>query len=344
MLRLTLLGEPRLHSPEGERRLDRMPAAVLAYLALQGPTPKYRLAGLLWPGSGEAGARANMRQLLHRLRKTAGDLVEGDQVIALRDNVTCDLQQLSALDLGAALAMADAPPLLSGQEHDDAPDFADWLHATREELRALQWRAMDHEATRLEAAGEHAAALAIVQRRLHHDPLSEAAHRRAMRLQHLMGDRLAALAAFRRCEALLDEELGAAPSAETVALAREIERGAALPSPPPAVAAVPLALLRPPRLVGREAAWAAMEVAWQRGQLIAVTGPAGSGKTRLLEDFAASKGAMLRVEGRPGDVGVPYASVARNQRRVMALRPGLSPASPEGLPAWVWAQAMRLLE
>jgi len=342
MLRLTLLGEPRLHTPQDERRLDRMPAAVLAYLALQGPTAKYRLAGLLWPGSGEAGARANMRQLLHRLRKGGADLVEGDQVIALRAGVACDLQQLSALDLGAALALADAPPLLAGHEHDDAPDFADWLHATREQLRALQLQALDHEAARLEAGGAHAQALALVQRCLRDDPLAEAVHRRAMRLHHLMGDRAAALAAYRRCEAVLDEELGAAPAAETVALAREIERGAELLPQPQAAAAVPLALLRPPRLVGREAAWAAMEAAWQRGQLILVAGPAGSGKTRLVEDFAAAKGRMLRIEGRPGDPGVPYASVARNQRRVMALRPGLSPASPEGLPPWVWQQALRL--
>lgn len=342
MLRLTLLGEPRLHTPQGERRLDRMPAAVLAYLALQGPTPKYRLAGLLWPNSGETGARANMRQLLHRLRRSGADLVEGDQVIALRDGVACDVQQLSALDLGGALALADAPPLLAGHEHDDAPDFADWLQATREQLRSLQLQALDHEAARLEAAGAYAQALALVVRRLHHDPLAEAAHRRAMRLHHLLGDRAAALAAYHRCEAVLDEELGAGPAAETVALAREIERGAELLPQPQAAPAVPLALLRPPRLVGRERAWAEMESAWQRGQLILVAGPAGSGKTRLVEDFAAAKGRTLRIEGRPGDSGVPYASVARNQRRVMALRPGLSPASPEGLPAWVWQQALRL--
>jgi DNA-binding SARP family transcriptional activator len=342
VLRLTLLGAPRLHTPQGERRLDRRPAAVLAYLALQGPTPKYRLAGLLWPASGEGGARANMRQLLHRLRKGGADLVVGDQVIALREDVACDLQQLSALDLGAALALADAPPLLAGHEHDDAPDFADWLHATREQLQALQLQALDHEAARLEAAGDPAQALALVQRRLHHDPLAEAAHRRAMRLHHLLGDRAAALAAWRRCQTVLRDELGTAPAAETVALAREIERGAELLPRPQAAVPVPLALLRPPRLVGREAAWAAMEAAWQRGQLILVTGPAGAGKTRLVEDFAAAKGRALRIEGRPGDPGVPYASVARNQRRVMALRPGLSPASPEGLPAWVWQQAARL--
>ena len=341
-LHLSLLGEPRLHTPQGDRRLDRMPAAVLAYLALQGPTPKYRLAGLLWPGSGEAGARANMRQLLHRLRKTGADLVEGDQVIALREGVSCDLQQLNALDLGAALALADAPLLLTSHEHDDAPDFADWLHATREQLRALQLQALDHEAARLEAAGAYAEALALVQRRLHHDPLAEAVHRRAMRLNHLMGDRAAALAAYHRCEKVLDEELSVAPAAETGALAREIERGAELLPQPQAATAVPLALLRPPRLVGRAAAWAAMESTWQRGQLILVAGPAGSGKTRLAEDFASAKGRTLRIEGRPGDPGVPYASVARNQRRVMALRPGLSPASPEGLPPWVWQQAQRL--
>lgn len=341
--RLRLLGPPALLHAGGTTRLERRPAAVCAYLALEGPTPKYRLAGLLWPDSGEKGARANMRQLLHRLRSAGHDLIVGDDVIALREGLACDAAALSALDPAQMLALGDAVELLQGLAYDDAPDFDDWLSAARESFADLHRRALAAQAGRLEADGDLAGALVLARELLQRDPLTEEAHRRVMRLHHLQGDRAAALVAFQRCRQRLAEDLGARPSAQTLALAHEIERGGELPRAAAGPgAAMPLSMLRPPQLVGRDAAWAAMEEAWRRGQVIFVSGGAGAGKTRLVEDFAAAKGPSLRIEGRPGDARVPYASLARNQRKVLARRPALTPATPGDLPRWVWHEAARL--
>ena len=49
------------------------------------------------------------------------------------------------------------------------------------------------------------------------EPTSEEAHRRVMRLHYLAGDRAAALLAFDHCERVLKDEVGASPSAETLA-------------------------------------------------------------------------------------------------------------------------------
>ncbi|ADH62188.1 AfsR/DnrI/RedD family transcriptional regulator [Allomeiothermus silvanus DSM 9946] len=45
--KLFLLGAARLETPGGSLLLERKTAAVLAYLALEGPVRKYKLAGWL---------------------------------------------------------------------------------------------------------------------------------------------------------------------------------------------------------------------------------------------------------------------------------------------------------
>ncbi|MFC6668551.1 hypothetical protein ACFP9V_26160 [Deinococcus radiopugnans] len=63
-----------------------------------------------------------------------------------------------------------------------------------------------------------------------------------------------------------------------------------------------------------------MEAAWAAGQTILLLGPAGVGKTRLMQEFLAAKGTYLPLEARPGDATVPYAATIRMLRRVLAPR------------------------
>lgn len=328
-LLLQLHGPPGLILANGNRHvLAAREAALLAWLHLEGPTPRAALAGRLWPGGDDARARTNLRQTLRRLKTAAGaGLLDEDE---------------HGLRLAPAVQVAGAGDgrLLGPLEFDDAPDLAAWLAQRREAAQRDQLREQLAAARAHLADGRLDDALAAADALLALEPAVEEAHRVRMEAFYLRGDRAAAIAAWDACRDALRSAFGIAPSAPTNALGQLVLAGADAPATAPR--ALPLALRRPPRLVGREAAWAAMEAAWQRGQLILVAGPAGSGKTRLVEDFAAAKGRTLRIEGRPGDPGVPYASVARNQRRVMALRPGLSPDSPEGLPPWVWQQARRL--
>ena len=99
-------------------------------------------------------------------------------------------------------------------------------------------------------------ALSHAQELLALEPLSEAAHRRVMRLHFLRGDRAAALLAFDRCEQVLKDDIGAAPSAETLVLLATIEQAklAAVHGASAMQAGrVPAAILRPPRTIGRDA-------------------------------------------------------------------------------------------
>jgi tetratricopeptide (TPR) repeat protein len=130
-------------------------------------------------------------------------------------------------------------------------------------------------------------AQSLYHRALQIDPLYEEAHQKLM-LSLARMDRLGeALNAYERLVALLDDELSAPPSQATQELAghifRELElaRQAATP-------ARPVKLPFVGRLRERSALLAVVEKAIQgSGGAIAVSGPGGIGKSRLLEEVAA---------------------------------------------------------
>jgi DNA-binding SARP family transcriptional activator len=327
---LCLFGAARLALGSKEVRLERKTAAVLAYLALEGATPKYKLAGLLWPDSGETAARNNMRQLLRRFRAAAGDIITGDDRIELND-IDVDVKKLSYLETPSLELLKQDAVLLEGFDFDDAPDFADWLESSRQDLFSLRSQTAEREATRLEQSGNFRLALDYALLRLKLEPLAEEAYRHVAKLQYLQGDRSAALATLERCRKMLREEFRAQPLAETRDLQTMIESGALLPSTsqPPQTAVIPASVLRPPVLAGREREWEQMEQAWQEGKLIFLSGDAGSGKSRLATDFLTSKGRFVRQEARPGDVHVPHSSNIRFQRENLRRYPDYQP------PLWV---------
>ncbi|MBI5256871.1 MAG: AAA family ATPase, partial [Burkholderiales bacterium] len=80
---------------------------------------------------------------------------------------------------------------------------------------------------------------------------------------------------------------------------------------PLAPALLPVTLRRPPRRVGRQAEWEALHRGCAQGQAVLVEGEAGMGKSRLLADWLPHAGPWLGAAGRPGDAGVPYATLAR---------------------------------
>ncbi|MDO9074202.1 MAG: AAA family ATPase, partial [Rubrivivax sp.] len=300
-------------------------ALLLAWLVLEGPTTRERLAALLWPASPAEAARNAMRQRLFRLRRQLGlEAVAGSTLLALADGVQHDL--------------GDGPALLGDLGAPDSPEIHTWLTQRRETRRAHARRAEEDRIEALEAAGDVAAALPLAQALLDAEPLSEDAHRRVMRLHYLRGDRAAALLAFDRCEQLLKHEVGAAPSPQTLALLAAIEQSAAVAGSASVRPALPATVLRPPRLVGRDAELAALQRGLGAGHMVVLVGEAGMGKSRLLQALAALRPGVLHTSGRPGDTLVPYATLARALRQLLdrepaaadpALHRALAPLLPE---------------
>ena len=318
---LQLVGEPRLlHADGTSGALEPKDALLLAYLALEGPTPRRVLAARLWPDVDVERARANLRQRLFRLRRALGrDLLEVGEVAVLCADLEIDLRTGDAAAGGG---------LLQGLDEADAGGLGDWLAEARERRRSAHLLALVERASQLESSGRLAPALAAAQQLVDADQTSEHGHRRLMRLHYLRGDRAAALAAFDRCCDALQRLLGVAPDAETEALRARVESGTREPGPRP-MRPLPVSVLRPPRLIGREAEWQALEAAWAANTAILVSGEAGLGKTRLVGDFARTRPRTVIVAARPGDARVPHALLSRLLRQLLA-EIGRAPAAGVG--------------
>ena len=311
---------------QGQRcALTASDGLLLAWLALEGPTSREHLAQLLWPASSAEAARNALRQRLFRLRKQIGaDVVLGTTTLALAPGIEHDLAGASAL-----LADLAAP---------ESPELNAWLASRRTAQQAQARQATEDRIETLEAAGDLAGALPLALALLDADALREAAHRRVMRLHYLRGDRAAALLAFDRCEQVLKHEVGTAPSQQTLELLATIERSGAVAAAPVLRSVVPAAVLRPPRLIGRDAEFAALQRGLAAGHVVVVLGEAGMGKSRLLQTLAAAQPGVLHASGRPGDKLVPYATLSRALRQLLdrdptaadpALRRALAPLLPE---------------
>lgn len=320
----------------------RKALGLVAYLALEGPASRSRLADLFWSENDEESARRNLRRELHRLRETAlrERLRADEKAVGLEGPLEIDVARFQALlergEAEAALGVYRGP-LLEGLELPGAAGFAEWLQGWREQLDRQRQRALLYRAENLETRGDWRGALEIHLRLLAEDSLQERHHREVMRLHYLLGEREAALERFERLKGTLRQELGLEPLPETLHLVEQI-RAARAPQPaPPAPQGPPPALpLRPP-LVGREAAWERMEAAWAARQLVVLTGEPGVGKSRLARDFALSKGPLQTNRGRPTDPGVPFATLSRAVREMLQENPGLE------LPAWARLELSRLV-
>jgi DNA-binding NarL/FixJ family response regulator len=96
------------------------------------------------------------------------------------------------------------------------------------------------------------------------------------------------------------------------------------------------AITSPP--VGREREWTQLEAAWNAGVFIYITGPAGVGKTWLMNEFAASRGgAFVKFAGLPSDMSVPFGSFARSIRKMLNLFPEIK------LEPWITDELRRIV-
>jgi len=310
-LRLGDLSLPPLESARAE--------SLLAYLLIHrdAPQPRQRLAFLLWPDSTEPQARTNLRHVLHNLRRALPDaeryLDITSRTLRWRPDapVWLDLAEFEAAlhraetaadpldDLEAAVG-AYAGDLLEGS-------YDEWLLEERDRIRDRQIAALDRLSALLEQRGEHARAIQYAERLLRLEPLRESTYRRLMRLNDARGDRARALRVYHACVAALERDLGVEPSAPTREAYEALLPGTAEAEPERTV------------FVGRAAERRRLTELWraaERGhaQLVLVTGEAGIGKTRLVEElrsWCSHRGAATaEARSYPAEGALAYGPVA----------------------------------
>jgi DNA-binding SARP family transcriptional activator/tetratricopeptide (TPR) repeat protein len=312
-VQLRLSQSPALVAPSGaSTALAPRDAALLAWLALEGPTPRTRLAQLLWPESEPEAARNALRQRLFQLTKLhRRALVTGSSTLALAEGLGHDLADSDAV-------LGDTPA--------ESTEFGAWLAQQRQRRHGRMRQSLVELSDMAEQARDYADAISHAGELLALEPLSEDAHRRVMRLHYLAGDRAAGLLAFDRCEQVLKDEVGARPSPLTLALLDTLQ--ASERAPGVQERRLPAAVLRPPRLVGRNEDLRAALAGWTAQQVVWVVGEAGMGKSRLLQELVSARPGSICVSARPGDAVVPYASLARLLRAVVERAPQALGAAP----------------
>src|SRR5688572_8831595 len=120
-MQLRLATSPRfVHADASETALALRDAALLAWLALEGPTPRTRLAMLLWPRSAPEVAGNSLRQRLFQLKRQLGiELVSGHATLALAAGLQHDL--------------VDSLQVLGEAGDELGPELAAWLAQQREQ-------------------------------------------------------------------------------------------------------------------------------------------------------------------------------------------------------------------
>ena len=247
----------------------RRPRALLTALLMQpnSVVPGYRLVEAVW-GENPPDAPANaLQQVVARLRTRLGPV--------------------------GALIVTRPPGYVLV-----ADGFAGAAAARLEELRVS---ALEDRAALFLQSGAATDAIATIREVMAREPLRERPVELLMRALHADGRAGEALEIFRRYRGLLADELGLDPGPELQALETRILQddleGARVQRPP---SALTLAVARsaggapsnlPAQLtsfVGRAAEVAEVTALLATSRLLTITGPGGSGKTRLALEVAAA--------------------------------------------------------
>jgi DNA-binding SARP family transcriptional activator/tetratricopeptide (TPR) repeat protein len=316
VLDISLLGEVRvaIDSSLVALRSTRV-LALLGFLVAHRGAPQRReyIAAQFWPDSPEPQARTNLRRELHALR---AELPQVDQwLVATGGTLLWQLDHSCRVDVevfetaadraAVAWAAADTPAFrvaaadaVRAYRGGFMPAlYEDWALAERDRLHRRCLNLLDQLIEAERNDGSYGPAIELARRRIDLEPLEEVGYRTLLQLQALAGDRAAALQTYHRCTSVLERELGVAPDPATAA---EYERLASVPPTTPAggrhamaptlAAKVPTS--SPVRLVGRERELGLLQRRWQEaGRGLAgfavITGEAGVGKSRLLDEFCS---------------------------------------------------------
>lgn len=250
---------------------------LLAFLCLEGPQPRRRLADLFWPDA--ANPMNSLAQHLVHLRGLNGALGEDGPRVAAGPQVRCDATDLSgAVRLGRPQDAADLyrGPFLDGLTIPLGADLEEWLFDTRESIARTARTALTTLAAQAAAHGDTTRAGDLAARALTLPGAPPVDELELPRLHHLL--------------TLAAHPLAAQVDREARTLGLHLD---AVPVTPPA----PFA--------GREGELAALG-ALLPGQVAWVSGHAGMGKTALLDALARAGGWTVL----PGRADLPFGTLA----------------------------------
>ncbi len=311
LLALYFLGSPRVSRDRVTLEIRRRKViALLVYLAVTAQRhSRDELAEILFGKRDRGHARANLRQTLSLLRSAIGkdqlgadrysvwlsrsgglwiDVTEFQRFLKKGQDSKIKADVASEKYNIARAAELFRGEFLSGFYVKESAGFEDWQLLMQESLHRQQSTALKRLAEIHESWGQYEQAIEYGHRRLALDQLEEAAHRHLMWLYSSGGQRFEALRQYDRCRSILERELGEKPNEETDRLRERILSRKLLSKH---VSGQEQQLdTRPNNLkvptttfIGRERELASVlsVLRSRKARLLMLTGPGGTGKTRL---------------------------------------------------------------
>lgn len=312
---ISLLGPPRIMSSAGTRDVPSDQSLwLLCYVCVQDAwVSRESLKSLFWPDANESDASNNLRVLLHRAKRTLAGLLEVEPS-RVRVTVVSDVKAFRAAlqsERWQDAIECFQGDLLEGAQPNSG-DFDAWLEQEREHLRS-GWQSACLNQTRMLEVDRPEAALAVLERVCKHDDLCEEALQGVLRLSAVLGQRERGVRRFEAFEAQLWQELGLRPQHQTLEMLEvlraaqgqrskgkpvqvevvqaEIMQAEVVPDVTPEFRhSVPAALTG---FVGREEELRLLgeqldhRVTGAGVRLLTLTGPGGTGKTRLALEVAS---------------------------------------------------------
>jgi len=347
--------------------------ALLVYLAVEAGRVHQRdtLVDLLWSEQPTVSGKKNFSQSLSRLQRAiANQQAVPPYLIITRHTVQWNLDSGYWLDVNTFLQATENAlsqveqfqfelstayeqletaynlyqgDFLAGFFVADAPEFDNWVAATREQLYQQMLSALAHVTQRAEEVGHYEQAIKLAQRQIELNSWNEPAHRSLMRGLAFTGRRSDAIAQFDHCVDILAAELDVDPSQETTILHQQIVDGLYSPDRNhdravivglPAQDSTPSTTkqsyqppIRTTHFIGRtrELEEIVTRLGEPETRLITLTGPGGAGKTSLAQEV----GRTVCDEYTNGALFVPMASIDRALEIAPAILEALKQPTPD---------------
>jgi DNA-binding SARP family transcriptional activator len=336
-LRVRLLGGFRVERTDIGRAISgwqRRSAKTLTKLLAVRPghaLHREQIVDILWSGADAQSALNSFGKALHaarhalepelpRRRDSAYLRLADGMVILNSEHVTVDTDQFEQLAEDAIrrheIEAYEAALAAYGGELLPEDRYEHWCSERRGILAEVRIRLLLGMAGALELQGAYNDAADRLRDVLQHDPTREAVHRELMRIYARMGTPDQAVRQFHLCEDVLRRELDLAPEPETVSLygeilAHRLSRRPSTPSradlsrSPAAQISNGQPFVGRERVIERVCGQLARRDETQPGMII-ISGEAGVGKTRLLEELAnraREQGAVTLCAGRGAHAG-----------------------------------------
>ncbi|MGD8751225.1 MAG: AAA family ATPase [Anaerolineales bacterium] len=294
-----MLGPPQITWHGETYNLPRRQArALLYYLANAfAPVSRDKLLYLFWPDEPETKARRNLTRLVSYLRQELPHpeilLVTRENLQVNPDRVWVDIERFSQLcaensTWEEAVSLYQGP-FAMGFSLGRNPEYDFWLTEEQGRYEAMYLKTLAELVQVKKQRGAYADAIQYAQQYLVVDELAEEIHRHLITLFAAQGNRKAALKQYETCVQVLERELGVSPLPDTRNAYESAWKGGRIPaqaSIKPSWTILPSMHLP---MIGREDAWEALESAYLRlhtGGIILISGEAGVGKSRLMQEFA----------------------------------------------------------